>query len=90
MCFASSLADVDRIIFVPGDRKSGPGILGIREPCFNAGHVLLPDMTEPGVLVPLTVGVHLKHVPDKFASHRCMRLDLVSLRFFLPESQRAF
>ena len=28
--------------------------------CVNAGYVLLADLTGPRVLVPLTVGIHLK------------------------------
>src|ERR1700722_15094298 len=62
-------ASVDRIILVPSDQTSRPGVLSIRKPCFNARYVLLDDLTGPRVLVPLAMSIHLKSVPDEFASH---------------------
>ena len=58
-------AGVDRIILVPSDQASGPGILSIREPSVNAGYVLLTDLAGPRVLVPLAMSIHLKQVPDQ-------------------------
>src|SRR5208282_3914578 len=68
-------AGVDRIILVPSDQASRPGILCIREPCFNAWYLLLTDLAGPRVLVPLAMSVHLKQVPDQLASHTRVGLD---------------
>src|SRR5208337_2147338 len=66
-------AGVDRVVFVPSDETSGPGILSIRKPSVNSGYVLLTDLAGPGVLVPLAMSIHFKQVPDKFASDTCTR-----------------
>ena len=50
------------------------------EPCFNAGYVLLTDLAGPRVLVPLAMSIHLKQVPDQFASHARVRLDFPQQR----------
>src|ERR1035441_6025257 len=68
-------AGVDRIIFVPTESASRPGILCIREPCFNAWYVLLTDLAGPRMLVPLAMSIHLKQVPDQLASHARVWLD---------------
>ena len=70
-------AGVDRIILVPSDQASRPRILGIREPVVNAGYILSTDLAGPRVLLPLAVCIHFKQVPDQFASHACMGLDLL-------------
>ena len=69
-------ASVDRIVFVPGDQTSGPGILGVHEPIINARYVLLADLAGPRVLMPLAMSIHFKHMPDQFASHARAGLDL--------------
>ena len=68
-------AGVDRIILVPGDQTSGPGILRIHEPFVDAWYVLLTQLAGPSVRVPLAMGIHFKQVPDEFARHACVRPD---------------
>src|SRR5258708_37202555 len=68
-------AGVDRVVLVPSDQTTGPGILSIREPSFNARYVLLTDLAGPRVIVPLAMSIHFKHVLDQFASHARVRLD---------------
>ena len=53
-------AGVDRIILVPGDQTSGPGILGIHKPIVNSGYVLLTDLAGPRVLLPFAMRIHLE------------------------------
>ena len=53
-------AGVDRIILVPSDQTSGPGILGIHEPIVNAWYILLTDLAGPRMLVSLAMSIHLK------------------------------
>ena len=53
-------AGVDRIILVPRDQTSGPGILGIHKPIVNSWYVALADVAGPRVLVPLAMSIHLK------------------------------
>src|SRR5258708_17551532 len=70
-------AGVDRIILVPGDYTSRPGVLSIREPVVNAWYILLTDLAGPCVFVPSTMSIHLQQVPDNFARYPCVQSDLL-------------
>ena len=53
-------AGIDRIVFVPGDQTSGPGVLGIHKPIVNSWYIFIADVAGPCVLVPSTMSIHLK------------------------------
>ena len=53
-------AGVDRIVLIPGDQASGPGVLRIHKPIVNSWYIFIADVAGPCVLMPLTMSIHLK------------------------------